>query len=166
MRKKSTKILLESVLIVLAACITAAAVNAARKDGIPFILEIGKGPSVKGIQKIDLAKAKDMFDSGKAVFLDCRSEDEFDLGHILGAKNLPNEQFEARFLDELDEANETTPIVAYCSGLDCHSSDMVAARLRDEGYNNLYVFLGGWPQWLEAKYPVSQIKERPLYKVN
>ena len=53
--------------------------------------------------------------AGDVTVLDVRPPDEFALGHLPGAHNIPLRELKAR-LDELDHAQE---IVAYCRGILC-----------------------------------------------
>jgi rhodanese-related sulfurtransferase len=149
-------------IIIVVPAILGLTVNAVRSDGIPFVAS-EKGPTIAGIKKIELSEAKKFFDDKNAIFLDARSKGEFDLGHIKGAVNLPYGDFDDLYIDLLAIEKPERPIVVYCSGESCHSSDIVADMLKSEGHTALFVFFGGWPAWTGAGYPTSEIKPKPLY---
>jgi rhodanese-related sulfurtransferase/DNA-binding transcriptional ArsR family regulator len=81
--------------------------------------------------------------------LDVRPEDEFALGHLPGAVNIPLRALEAR-LSELDPSQE---IVAYCRGPYCVLSYEAVAALRARGFN-VRRLEDGLPEWRAAGLPV------------
>lgn len=93
-----------------------------------------------------LAKIKD----GTVTVLDVRPEDEFLLGHIPGAVNMPVEQLSER-LAELPKDRE---IVAYCRGPYCVFSFEAEAILRQHGLD-IHRLEDGFPQWKAAGLPVD-----------
>jgi ArsR family transcriptional regulator len=81
--------------------------------------------------------------------LDVRPEDEFALGHLPGAVNIPLRALELR-LSELDPAQE---IVAYCRGPYCVLSYEAVAALRPRGFK-VRRLEDGFPEWRAAGLPV------------
>jgi rhodanese-related sulfurtransferase len=105
---------------------------------------------------IGLQGAKRLFDGRQAVFLDARKPEDYAAGHIPGAVNLYPEEFDAvapRVLPRLDPARE---YVLYCTGSECDLSHELAAKLSQQGFGDLKVFFGGWPEWQKAGYPVER----------
>jgi rhodanese-related sulfurtransferase len=88
--------------------------------------------------------------AGLATALDVRPEDEFALGHLPGAINIPLGELERR-LAELDPDQE---IVAYCRGAYCVLSYEAVARLRTRGFKARRME-DGYPEWRAAGLPVS-----------
>jgi rhodanese-related sulfurtransferase len=82
--------------------------------------------------------------------LDVRPADEFALGHLPGAVNIPLRELEAR-LAELDSARE---IVAYCRGPYCVLSYEAVAALRPRGFK-VRRLEDGLPEWRAAGLPVA-----------
>lgn len=82
--------------------------------------------------------------------LDVRPEDEFALGHLPGAINIPMRQLERR-LAELDPDQE---IVAYCRGPYCILSFEAVSALRSRGYN-IRRLEDGYPEWRAAGLPIE-----------
>jgi ArsR family transcriptional regulator len=87
---------------------------------------------------------------GSVVLLDVRPEDEFGIGHLPGALNIPLRELEAR-LGELPRDQE---IVAYCRGPYCVLSFEAVAALRARGFK-VRRFEDGFPQWKAAGLAVE-----------
>jgi len=88
--------------------------------------------------------------AGLVTVLDVRPADEFALGHLPGALNIPLRQLEAR-LAELDPKQE---IVAYCRGPYCVLSYEAVAALRARGFKARRLE-DGLPEWRAAGLPVA-----------
>jgi ArsR family transcriptional regulator len=87
---------------------------------------------------------------GGVVVLDVRPEDEFALGHVPGAVNIPLRALKAR-LSELNPAQE---IVAYCRGPYCVLSYEAVAALRAKGFKARRLE-DGLPEWRAAGLPIA-----------
>lgn len=87
--------------------------------------------------------------AGAVTVLDLRPEDEFALGHLPGALNIPLRALETR-LSELDPSQE---IVAYCRGPYCVLSYEAVAALRARGFK-VRRLEDGLPEWRAAGLPV------------
>lgn len=87
---------------------------------------------------------------GLVTVLDVRSEDEFALGHLPGALNIPLTELERR-LAELPANRE---IIAYCRGPYCVLSFEAVAALRTRGYV-VHRLEDGYPEWKAAGLPVE-----------
>jgi ArsR family transcriptional regulator len=83
--------------------------------------------------------------AGTVTILDVRPEDEFALGHLPGAVNIPVRALERR-LSELDPSKE---IVAYCRGPYCVLSYEAVAALRKRGLTARRLE-DGLPEWRAA----------------
>ncbi|HVO16846.1 MAG TPA: metalloregulator ArsR/SmtB family transcription factor [Alphaproteobacteria bacterium] len=88
--------------------------------------------------------------AGIVTVLDVRPEDEYALGHVPGALNIPLRKLRAR-LAELDRRRE---IVAYCRGPYCVLSYEAAAMLRARGFT-VRRLEDGLPEWRAAGLPVE-----------
>jgi rhodanese-related sulfurtransferase/DNA-binding transcriptional ArsR family regulator len=87
--------------------------------------------------------------AGEVTVLDVRPPDEFALGHLPDAMNIPLRELEAR-LAEFDPAQE---IVAYCRGPYCVLSYEAVAALRARGFKARRLE-DGLPEWRAAGLPV------------
>src|SRR6266536_6462986 len=90
-------------------------------------------------------------DAGTVTILDVRPSDEFALGHLPAAVNIPLRELEER-LAELDPSQE---IVAYCRGPYCVLSYEAVALLRQRGFTARRLE-DGLPEWRAAGLPVEK----------
>ncbi len=89
---------------------------------------------------------------GDVVILDVRPEDEYGLGHLPGALNVPLRQLEQR-LSELPRKRE---IIAYCRGPYCVLSFEAVAARRARGFR-VRRFEAGFPEWKAAGLPIEVV---------
>jgi rhodanese-related sulfurtransferase len=87
---------------------------------------------------------------GMVAVLDVRPEDEFAVGHLPGALNIPLAELERR-LGELQADRE---VIAYCRGPYCVLSFEAVAALRERGYL-VRRLEDGYPEWKAAGLPVE-----------
>lgn len=87
---------------------------------------------------------------GMVTILDVRPEDEFAVGHLPGALNIPLAELERR-LGELPADRE---VIAYCRGPYCVLSFEAVAALRERGYR-VHRLEDGYPEWKAAGLPVE-----------
>jgi rhodanese-related sulfurtransferase len=87
---------------------------------------------------------------GLVSVIDVRPPDEFALGHVPGAINVPLADLQAR-LPEIDPDRE---IVAYCRGPWCVMSFEAVAALRKRGFQARRLE-DGLPEWKAAGLPVE-----------
>ena len=45
--------------------------------------------------------------------------------------------------------------VVYCSDDNCGSSEELSYQLYDQGFESIYLFKGGWKQWIENNLPAK-----------
>jgi rhodanese-related sulfurtransferase len=77
----------------------------------------------------------------KAQLIDVREPNEFEGGHILGARNIPLSQMRMRH----KEIRSDKPVYLYCqNGI---RSGRAASLLRRKGSKDLYQLKGGYKQW-------------------
>jgi rhodanese-related sulfurtransferase len=81
-------------------------------------------------------------DRGDVVLVDVRPSEEFDAGHIEGARSIPLDELQAR-LAELPDDRE---IVAYCRGPFCGYAPEAVRRLHAAG-RTARRLEQGWPEW-------------------
>ena len=98
-----------------------------------------------------MSEAKECFDKGGYVFIDCRTEDEFKMGHVPGAMHIPRGVMEFKIDKKVPD--KTANIVLYCKkgGRGC----LATCTLCRMGYKNVKNMDGGWMAWEKAGYPVE-----------
>jgi len=106
------------------------------------------------VSYITLAEAESLFAQGQAVFVDTRSEEAYQEGHVVGAVNIPFEEFDPGVLKEITLSYDN-PIVVYCDGSECQSSTNLAKHLAERDYGDIRVFFGGWREWVNSGLPIE-----------
>jgi rhodanese-related sulfurtransferase/predicted transcriptional regulator len=102
------------------------------------------------LEPVSRAELTKRMKQGLVTVLDVRPEDEFALGHLPGARNVPLTQLK-RQLAKLDRKIE---IVAYCRGPYCVMSFEAVAQLRKLGFKARRLE-DGLPEWKAAGLPVE-----------
>jgi rhodanese-related sulfurtransferase len=103
----------------------------------------------------DIALAKELWDSTNYVFIDARSRDDYDEGHIKGAVSLPVGQFDEKIETFIEQYPPEAAIITYCSGRTCEDSHNLAKLLVAFGYTEINVFIDGYPGWKAEGYPIE-----------
>jgi rhodanese-related sulfurtransferase len=98
----------------------------------------------KDVQELDIKSALAL----KPIWVDARSEEEFNQGHIPGAFLLDDSHWEEGFSRLISAVYPNTPIIVYCSTSSCHRSQETALRLKRElGLKPIYTLRGGFEAW-------------------
>jgi rhodanese-related sulfurtransferase len=115
------------------------------------------GKTSPGIILITLAEAEDLFAGGQGVFVDARSRKDFSTGHIPAAENVPFEEAKGEAIREVAAGiPRGKAVVIYCSGKECPTGLALAVLLRDQGLEEVRVFMGGWDEWIAAGLPAER----------
>ena len=88
----------------------------------------------------------------KAIVIDVCEPDEFARGHVIGAKNLPLGQLEAK-LGQLVK-NKSTPVIMVCQ-VGARSA-RAAAAAQKLGYEKAQSLAGGLKAWQAASMPIEK----------
>lgn len=106
---------------------------------------------------VQLPKVKEFWDAKAALIVDARDPAEYAQGHIPGAVNVPADEAisDPDRLEAVDSGGR--PIICYCGGGSCEVSIHLAeALVYQAGKKRVLVFMGGWPDWEGAGYPVEK----------
>ena len=147
------------IVIAITSTVLSLTLNAVRPDGIPLLAkelavaeEIEYDTAEPRLFAITLDQALELYQKG-TVFVDAREPEYYQEGHIKGAWNIP---FFLELVFKLDSLQgKDAPMVIYCSGNECGSSEDLAYELQAEGFSNLLVFKGGWTAWNTSGHPTE-----------
>jgi rhodanese-related sulfurtransferase/DNA-binding transcriptional ArsR family regulator len=103
------------------------------------------------MEPVSRRELKKRMTAGTVTVLDVRPAEEFALGHVPGAVNIPTAELKRR-LAELPRSKE---IVAYCRGPYCVFAFEAVAALRAAGYKARRLE-DGLPHWRAAGMPVER----------
>lgn len=131
-----------------------------RVNGNPVLrqLSAAEAKQAHSFQTIDLSELKKLRESGEAVLVDGRSQKDYEMGHIPGARYLGVADFERVFPSFAERFSLKTKLVIYCGGGDCSLSRKVAELLYSSGYNDLRIYSAGYSDWFLNGNPVEKGK--------
>ena len=102
------------------------------------------------MEPVSRRELKKRMAAGTVTVLDVRPVEEFALGHVPGAINIPTAELKRR----LSELPRSKDIVAYCRGPYCVFAFEAVAALRAAGYKARRLE-DGLPHWRAAGFPVE-----------
>jgi rhodanese-related sulfurtransferase/DNA-binding transcriptional ArsR family regulator len=105
-----------------------------------------------GMEPIDALTLLGRIHDDDLVVLDVRPAEEYQAGHLPGARSIPVAELEAR----LGELRPDQEIVAYCRGPYCVYADEAVELLTARGYIARR-FTHGFPDWQVAGLPVERV---------
>lgn len=112
-------------------------------------------PAVKGggrTGSLNPADAVTLMNRSKAVVVDLSEPQAFAEGHIIGAKNVPLEELEAKLPGMVK--NKALPVILVCpNGARANRGLAVAKKL---GYENAQSLSGGMGAWRSANLPIEK----------
>ena len=137
-------------------------VNIFRTDSLPYIAiplekiediaQIENSSLQPQIREISIDVAERLF-LDSVLFIDARAEEFYHDGHI--PNSICNDDFDSLVYQIEDFITYKNGFVVYCSDDDCGSSEDLAYQLQDQGFTNIYLFKGGWKQWVENELPME-----------
>ncbi len=110
----------------------------------------GSAPS-DGIRRVTVPELQDLLAKNQAVVIDVRNQASFNVGHIRGAKLIP----EAEVANRVDELPKNKLVVTYCSCSKEQTAIRAVADLKAKGFDSAAALLGGFPAWQSAGLPVD-----------
>ena len=105
---------------------------------------------------LSLIEAKNLFMENKSIFIDARPKDDYEKGHIRGARSLPWHEVDQKFMEVTKDISLETPIITYCDGETCDLSHKLANFLIELGFKNVKVLVNGWSKWQKADLPIDK----------
>ncbi|MEA4857802.1 MAG: rhodanese-like domain-containing protein [Solidesulfovibrio sp.] len=154
--RRLTPVWLELMLILVLGVGLAVAMNMAREEPLPWVIDFAaldrREALRRGLETVDAHAARIMLGKPGVVFVDARTPEEFAMGHVPGAKSLPQEAM----YDDLDAAAKALKLssddrlMVYCGNVLCDKSKELAEALRTAGFAYVTVVTDGFDGWLAA----------------
>jgi len=110
------------------------------------------GAKISGYKSATPSDATMLINRENAVFLDVRTDKEFQNGHIVNAINIPQSNLQTR-LGEMEKHKDKPVIVACKSG---NRSGAACAVLKKQGFEHIYNLSGGILAWQAANLPITK----------
>ncbi len=95
-----------------------------------------------------------LLNSPNLILIDARASEDFQKEHIGNAINIfAYENDLNKYFESLTKVpfDKNKIIIVYCEGGTCDASHKVASDLIRLGYQNVFVYAGGWEEWLKNK---------------
>lgn len=102
--------------------------------------------------KLDAVKFEEAIRQNGAQVVDVRTPQEFNAGHIQGAKNL--DFYSAQFGAEVSKLDKNKPVYVYCAVGGRSAS--AAGMLVKQGFTKVYDLAGGIESWKRAGKKVTR----------
>ena len=142
--------------------ITSFVINLSRTNTLPIIADplekienieqINEKMANPIIREISIDIAKDLFDQNM-LFVDARTEEYYKEGHI--PKAVCNDNLDLLITKMEKHISIDDGFIVYCSDDDCGSSEELAYLLQEQGFSNIFLFKGGWKQWVDNNLPIE-----------
>jgi rhodanese-related sulfurtransferase len=113
----------------------------------------GGVPMVGGIRLYRFEEVRQLYRRKATCLLDVRPALVYMDGHIPGAVNLPEGDFDKLFLSLRKRLERAQTIIVYCDSARCARALRVVIRLRELGLEQAQVYAGGWNEWLYYRMP-------------
>lgn len=124
--------------------------------GISLIYSYSNQTKISEDLFITLEDAKHFYENSSVIFLDSRNYESYNDGHIKNAQSFPYFEFDKYYNKLSNKLKKESIIIIYCSGESCNSSEKLAIKLMEKGYNNIKILKNGWNFWKLAQLPIEK----------
>ena len=151
---KSGRIILQIAVVTAFSATLALIVNGVREEGLSLVapfppeyrcpsrMEEGIGTGTK-----DALRA---FASGEVLFVDARTSEAFEKGHIWGAISAPYSFLEAVPQEAVEQIKHHKKIIVYCNSKGSERSKHMAGELSESGLKGVSYLQGGFLEWVKG----------------
>jgi rhodanese-related sulfurtransferase len=120
--------------------------------------------TLDGASVVSAEKARELMERG-AIMVDTRTAAEYAESHITGAIHVPYREKSKKSVDfdaSVDRfdlsrlpVDKSAGVITQCNGAGCWKSYKAAAAAAKAGYQHVYWFRGGLPEWKEKNLPIE-----------
>lgn len=108
----------------------------------------GKKPA-----EVTTAELEKLIQAGGVILLETRPDVSVGLPGAKRLSGTPTEEEAAAVIPSKD-----SPVITYCAGINCFSSENMAKHLKSLGYTNVREYPQGISGWRKAGFPVEPIQ--------
>ncbi len=138
-------------IILLVSGVVAGVANLVHPRKIPWVQDWSRHVEAKAakqkIKVVPLSVALEKFQTLETIFVDARSTDEFEAGHVSGAVSVPFQSLEDYFPAIVELLDGGKELLVYCANRECDDSLMLAIELQAMGASNLVLYVDGFEAW-------------------
>lgn len=158
--KESGRIFAQIVVLIACSVALALLVNGVRKEDrlplvMPFAPEHRCAAKMAEGRAIPVEEALGQYGREGAVFVDARSREAYEKGHIMNAISLPYSFLEAVPRETVDRLRKDGIIIVYCNSESVERSKLMAGELSEAGLKEVSYLLGGFLGWVRAGGPYA-----------
>ena len=104
----------------------------------------------KNVREIAIDQVEERVSNG-AILIDVREDNEWQAGHVKGARHMGRGIIERDIVQTFPE--KSTEFILYCGG--GYRSILTAESIQKMGYTNVKSMIGGWKAWKDANKPME-----------
>ena len=119
----------------------------------PFAAALDAPDGIVGATTVNAFQAKQLFDRG-ALFIDVRSQADWEIGRIAGAQHLDLQSTFGELYHNKSIARNT-PLVIYCNSDACLRSAYASAVTVHWGFSQVFYFRSGFFAWMLQDFPLD-----------
>ncbi|VGO21410.1 rhodanese-like domain-containing protein [Pontiella sulfatireligans] len=138
-------------IILLVSGVLAVVANSVHPRKIPWVQDWSRHVEAKAtkqkIKVIPLSVALEKFQTLESIFIDARSAEEFEQGHIPRAASIPFESLDEYFPILGGLIDSGRELILYCKTRECDDALMLAIELQKMGASNLVLYVDGFELW-------------------
>ena len=108
--------------------------------------------SVALARRVTREEAERLVKAGKAVYLDVRSKESYDKGHIKGAISTPRSEI----LQKIRTIPPGMTMITYCACDRELTAAIAVNTLNAHGVKNAAALIGGWNEWVALGLPTEK----------
>ena len=141
---QENNILKEMIIIVSISILAALLFNFVNEQRIPVLYH----PYVfDDDEELSLEDVKIIYKHKEALFIDARTAEEYQEGHIPDAINIPADFGRTQKMEMLNKIPKGLQIIVYCENAQCYMAERLAKEMQYLKYTSVAVFKGGWEEW-------------------
>lgn len=119
---------------------------------VGWILMSELGRLTQGVKQVDATEATRLYNKQDGLFVDVRSEADFNKGHLPAAVHVADGQLEPRH--KRLQKHKQKPVVVYCgNGM---AAGRAGKKLKQEGFEQVLQLKGGYDGWAAAGLPTER----------
>ncbi|HNR69310.1 MAG TPA: rhodanese-like domain-containing protein [bacterium] len=107
---------------------------------------------------VNSQQVRNLLLQGRAELLDARSQDEYEAGHLPGARLLPVERL-FDYPKVIEQLSRDKWLICYCDGPPCDLGELLAWELLGRDFQKIAVYQDGLNEWKKF-YPLEFGKEK------
>ena len=145
---QNIKMFKETIIIVFISVLSALIFNSMSEQQIPFIYH---PYTFAQDRQLTIDDIKRIHKNKEALFIDARSVEEYQEGHISDAINIPAGMGRTKKMEMLNQIPKDLQIIVYCEDSQCHMAERLAKEMQYLKFASVTVFEGGWKEWCSKR---------------